>query len=85
MTTLTKKDFKLACKVDDLPRLMELLSTHYDTSGLAKVFLMTMLRDETIDLEEMSTLIHSLIKGHLKTTYVLIQAVIYEGIEQAEA
>ena len=45
MVTLTPKDFKLACRIDDFPRLMEVLSKSYDTSGLAKVLLMTIVQD----------------------------------------
>ena len=51
MQTLTKKDFKLVCKIEDLPRLMELLAEHYDNSGLAKVLVMTLIKEDAIDLD----------------------------------
>lgn len=82
LTTLRQKDFKLARQIQDFPGLLEALSAKYDTSGLAKVLLMTILRDESIDLDEVSPLIHSMIKEQLKTTYILIQAIIFEGINE---
>ena len=84
MVTLTKKDFKLVGKIDDFPRLMEILSKSYDTSGLAKVLIMTIVQDSSIVLADVSTLINSLIKEHLKTNYVLIQAVVFDGISASD-
>lgn len=80
IATLTEKDFKSLCKIDDLPRLVEVLAKNYDVSALAKVLLMTIVRDANIDLESVSSLVASLIKDQLKTTYVLIQAIIFEGV-----
>lgn len=45
MVTLNQKDFKLAAKIDGLPQLLKALSANYDTSSLAKVFVMTILKD----------------------------------------
>ena len=51
MVTLTQKDFKIACRIDDFPRLIEVLSKTHDTSVFAKVLLMTIVQDSSIDLE----------------------------------
>ena len=43
------KDMSLAFKVANLPQLLEKVSQKHDTSSLAKVFLMTMIRDSKVD------------------------------------
>jgi hypothetical protein len=82
MRTLNQKDFKLAAKIDGLPQLLKALSANYDTSSLAKVFVLTILKDSKIDIERQGPLVQSMIKDHLKTTYVLVQALIFEGISE---
>ena len=51
MVTLYQKDFKIARRIEDLPQLLQTLSHNYDISGLAKVLILTVVRDSSIDLE----------------------------------
>ena len=72
LTMLNAKDLKLTMKIEDLPRLLSVLSNKFDTSLLAKVFLVTGLKDAKVDLETIKPVLDALAKDHLKTTYVLV-------------
>ena len=63
---------KLALKMNDLPGLLVSLSEKHDTSGLAKLFLMTAIREPKVNVEELKPCLESFVKNHLKTTFILL-------------
>ena len=80
LQVLQAKDLKLALKIADLPSLLENLSSKHDTSSLAKILIVTAIRDNRVDANELKPCLEALVKDHLKTTYTLVQAAIFESI-----
>ena len=62
MQTLKSKDLKLLTRIDDVSTLLETLAAKFDASSLAKVIIMTVLQDSSIELDNVSALVQSLIK-----------------------
>ena len=65
-----------------LPKIVQRMSQKYDTSPLAKLVMMTVFRDQSLEIENARPILKSMLKDQLKTTFVLVKTVAFEGIQE---
>ena len=77
-----RKDFQLLAGIPRLSKILQSLSEKYDTSPLAKLVTLTALNDQDLALEQVLPILKSLMHGQLKTTFLQVQTLAFEGIKE---
>ena len=73
------KDIILLKKISKLPKLLQSLSSQYDTSPFARVLL------EVSDTETIKPWLQATLQGHLKTIYLVVSHQVHKGFSEKDA